>query len=148
MASQKLRSAMTGSSEELKMDMSPMIDMVFLLLMFFLVNAQMIVVKLDDRVKPPIAKNTIPAKVKNGRIVVNIFENGNFATEDGEIIRDDDLLLDYIKKEKELNDGRGYTSKLHLRGHKAVVFRYCRKVIRIAAHAGVDQVIFAAYQVE
>jgi biopolymer transport protein ExbD len=138
---------MTGSSEELKMDMSPMIDMVFLLLMFFLVNAQMIVVKLDDRVKPPIAKNTIPAKVKNGRIVVNIFEDGVFATEDGEILQEDDIL-DYIKKEKELNDGRGYTSKLHLRGHKAVVFRYCRKVIRIAAHAGVDQVIFAAYQVE
>jgi len=147
MASQKLRSAMAGSSEELKMDMSPMIDMVFLLLMFFLVNAQMIVVKLDDRVKPPIAKNTIPAKIKNGRIVVNIFEDGVFATEDGEIIQEDDIL-DYIKKEKELNDGRGYTSKLHLRGHKAVVFKYCRKVIRIAAHAGVDQVIFAAYQVE
>jgi len=46
-----------------------MIDMVFLLLIFFLVNAQMIVVKLDKDVRPPIASNTVVDEVRNGRIV-------------------------------------------------------------------------------
>ena len=45
MASTKLRAAQAGDGEELKVDMSPMIDMVFLLLIFFLVNATMIIVE-------------------------------------------------------------------------------------------------------
>jgi len=147
MASQKLRAAMAGPKDELRMDMSPMIDMVFLLLIFFLVNAQMIVVKLDERVKPPIAFNTKPAKVKNGRIVINVFEDGTYATEDREVLQEDDIF-GMIKKAKADNDGRGYISRLHIRGDKDAVFKYCRKVIRIAARAGVDQVIFAAYKVE
>ena len=146
---------MAGPQDELKMDMSPMIDMVFLLLIFFLVNAQMIVVKLDKNVKPPIASNTQVDELRNGRIVINIFpdeveaqKGARYATEDSELLHDDAAIEDYIKEQKAINDQRGYTSRLHIRGDKDTVFKYCRRVLRIGARNGVDQVIFATYQVE
>jgi biopolymer transport protein ExbD len=58
MASSKLRGASAGHDEEAKLDMSPMIDMVFLLLIFFIVNATAIIVKTDPKVLPPVAKNS------------------------------------------------------------------------------------------
>ena len=53
------KKAYTGlDEEEAKIDMSPMIDMVFHLLIFFIVNATAIIVQTDPEVKPPIAKNS------------------------------------------------------------------------------------------
>ena len=49
---------MADDGDELAIDMSPMIDMVFLLLIFFLVNATMIIVKQDAAVKPPVARSS------------------------------------------------------------------------------------------
>jgi biopolymer transport protein ExbD len=76
MASNKLRSAMAGDEGELAIDMSPMIDMVFLLLIFFLVNASMIIVEMDPNVKPPVASHAKEARQRLGRIVINIREDG------------------------------------------------------------------------
>ena len=50
MASKKLHRAAAGSNDELQVDMSPMIDMVFLLLIFFIVASTVIVVKQDPEV--------------------------------------------------------------------------------------------------
>ena len=152
MASNKLQSARSESDEDLAIDMSPMIDMVFLLLIFFLVNATMIIVKQDPNVNPPVAKNSIKANDGNGRIVVNIYEDGRFFDEQGsergvQLVTDEDIF-DYIKKAKEEEDNLGYTPKLHLRGDKEAVFKHCRKIIRISAKAGVDQVLFATYNFE
>jgi biopolymer transport protein ExbD len=148
MASTKLRTAMAGPQDELKVDMSPLIDIVFLLLLFFLVNATMIVVELDPEVKPPIAAHSDPATDAIGRIVVNIRKDGEFFTEKGLKLEDEDMIFELVENEKKLNESKGYESKLHLRGHKDAVFKHCRKVIRTSARAGVDQVIFAVYMVE
>ena len=48
MASSKLQSAMEEQGDDARMDMSPMIDMVFLLLIFFMVASRMVTVKVDD----------------------------------------------------------------------------------------------------
>ena len=55
MASSKLQSAMEEQGDDARMDMSPMIDMVFLLLIFFMVASRMVTVKVDDKIKPPVA---------------------------------------------------------------------------------------------
>jgi biopolymer transport protein ExbD len=148
MASTKLRTAMAGPQDELKVDMSPLIDMVFLLLIFFLVNATMIIVELDPEVDPPIARHSDPAEDAKGRIVVNIRKDGEFYTEKGMLLTDEDMIFELVENEKKLNEAKGYESKLHLRGHKDAVFKHCRKVIRTSARAGVDQVIFAVYMVD
>lgn len=122
-----------------------MIDMVFLLLMFFLVNATVIVVKQDPNVNPPIAVNSRKAEEGNGRIVVNIYKDGKFTTETKQSLADEEAIIELVKTEKAKIDLLGYKPKLHLRGDKEAVFKYSRQVIRAAAKGGVDQVVFAVY---
>lgn len=136
---------MADEGEGLDIDMSPMIDMVFLLLIFFLVNATMIIVKQDKRVEPPVASHSKKANDGNGRIVINILDNGDLFNEAGEQLNEDEDIFDLVKEQKDLIDTQGYTPKLHIRGDKEAVFKHCRRVIRISAKAGVDQVLFATY---
>ncbi|WP_193212172.1 biopolymer transporter ExbD [Luteolibacter marinus] len=148
MASSKLRDSTSSGEDDLKIDMSPMIDMVFLLLLFFLVNATIIVVKQDPNVNPPVAFNSRVAKDGNGRIVVNVYggdKEGSFTNEAKQPLEDDEAITTLVKEQKEKNDLLGYTSKLHLRGDRDAVFKFSRKVIKAAAKGGVDQVVFAVY---
>jgi biopolymer transport protein ExbD len=146
MASSKLRSATSDKEAECALDMSPMIDMVFLLLIFFIVNATAIIVKTDPEVKPPVAANAMKQKDGSGRIVVNVRTDGTFTAEDfNTILPGEDEIYEIVKTEKEKNDALGQASKLHLRGDKEAVFRYCRTAIRGAARAGVDQVVFGVF---
>jgi biopolymer transport protein ExbD len=127
------------------LDMSPMIDMVFLLLIFFVVNSSQIVVKQDSDVRPPVASFGKKQEDKNGRIVVNVYQDGSFKSEMGEPLDTDDDIFELIKNAREKNDLKSYRSKLHLRGDKDAVFKHSRRVIAISAKAGVEQVMFATY---
>ncbi|HSP42788.1 MAG TPA: biopolymer transporter ExbD [Luteolibacter sp.] len=142
----RLRRSTAEPEAECKMDMSPMIDMVFLLLIFFIVNATAIIVKTDPDVEPPVAKNSKRQTDGSGRIVVNVHEDGTFTAEDFSVLlEDEDAIEDLVKNMKDRNQALGVTSKLHLRGDKDTVFRHSRTVIRAAARAGVDQVVFAVF---
>lgn len=126
--------------------MSPMIDMVFLLLLFFLVNATAIVVRTDPAVRPPVASKGKAQEDGRGRIVVNVRPDGTYTAEDfGVILPGEVEIADLVKKEKAKIDVLGVTPKLHLRGDKDVLFKYSRTAIKAAASAGVDQVVFAVF---
>jgi biopolymer transport protein ExbD len=147
MASKKLRRAAAGEEDEAKVDMSPMIDMVFLLLIFFIVNATAIIVKTDPDVLPPVAKNSKRQEDGRGRIVINVREDGTYTAEDYNVVLTTDRdIVDLVKKKKEEIIPLGIVPKLHLRGDQDAVFKYSRDAIRAAAEAGVDQVVFAVYQ--
>jgi biopolymer transport protein ExbD len=148
MASSKLRAATSEREEECALDMSPMIDMVFLLLIFFIVNATAIIVKTDPQVTPPVASKALKQKDGNGRIVVNVRPDGTFTAEDFSVLPGEDEIYDLVKTRKERNDTLGQASKLHLRGDEKSVFKYSRTAIRGAARAGVDQVVFGVYTKE
>ncbi len=147
MSSNKLRAARAVPEDDAKIDMSPMIDMVFLLLIFFIVNATAIIVKTDPDVLPPVAGNSKRQEDGRGRIVINVRENGTYTAEDFNVILPDDkAIFDLVKREKEKIQALGVVPKLHLRGDVDAVFKYSRVAIRAAAQAGVDQVVFAVYQ--
>lgn len=147
MASSKLREANSDPEAECALDMSPMIDMVFLLLIFFIVNATAIIVKTDPKIKPPIAKSSKRQEDGNGRIVINIREDGTYTAEDYNVIlAGEDDIADLVKVQKERNDSLGRTSKLHLRGDKNAVFKYSRAAVRGAARSKVDQVVFGVFE--
>jgi biopolymer transport protein ExbD len=146
MPSSKLRAAATGQQDETKVDMSPMIDMVFLLLIFFIVNATAIIVKTDPDVLPPVAKNSKRQEDGRGRIVINVRKDGTFTAEDFNIVLTDKDIVDLVKEKKEEIIPLGIVPKLHLRGDQDAVFKYSRTAIRAAAEVGVDQVVFAVYQ--
>jgi len=132
--------------EELKIDMSPMIDMVFLLLIFFIVNATAIIVQTDPKVKPPIAKNSDRQKDGRGRIVINVRPDGTFTNEQFVILPDKQAITEVVKKQKLEIETEGLLPKLHLRGDQNTMFKYSRTAISAAADAGVTQVVFAVYE--
>lgn len=152
MASKKLRSAQSEGDDDTRVDMSPMIDMVFLLLIFFLVNATLIIVEMDKDVKVPIAKHSLKQETKHGRIVINVYGDkdvakGRFRTADGKTsFESDDDLMKYIDEQKQMWEQKGHTPRLHLRAHNSVHFTYVRRAIRAAAQAGVNEVIFITLQ--
>lgn len=147
MASSKLRKVAGATEDELKVDMSPMIDMVFLLLIFFIVASTVIVVKQDSEVKPPVADHSVKAKDGKGRIVINVRQDGTYLDEIGNTtFADSEAIVDYVRKAKEREKAKGISSPIiHLRADKEVAFQHVRKVIRAAAKAGVDKVVFSVY---
>ena len=149
MASSKLRRAASGNEDELKVDMSPMIDMVFLLLIFFIVASTVIVVKQDPEVEPPVARASKKAKDGKGRIVINIRKDGTYLAETADLQFDDDeAITKYVKERKDQEKAKGLVPIIHLRGDKGVPFKHVRTVIRAAAAAGVDNVVFSVYGFE
>ena len=147
MASSKLRRAAGVDEDELKVDMSPMIDMVFLLLIFFIVASTVIVVKQDPEVEPPVAQSSTKPKDGKGRIVINIRKDGMFLAETAQMTFADAADIEkYVKARKDEEVSKGITKPIiHLRGDKGVPFKHVRTVIRAAARAGVDNVVFSVY---
>lgn len=152
MASDKLRALNAKEEKEAEMDMSPMIDMVFLLLIFFIVVSTPLVVKVDPEVKPAVAYNSVKPEDKNGRIILNIrgeedYRKSEFKEEDGGKMKTEDEIAEYVEAEvkriKRMNSD--YTPKLHLRGDKEVLFEFSQIAIAGAARAGVNQIIFSVY---
>ena len=144
MASKRLQQLV--NDDEQSVDMSPMIDMVFLLLIFFLVNSNLAIVKLDDRVEVPVAEDASPQETSNGRIVINVYQDGTFKNENLDLTFQNDAdIEDYINNQRERMVAFGHEPVLHLRGHRKAVFRHSRRVIRSSAAAGVDDVKFATY---
>ena len=149
MASAKLRAAQVQAGDDMKMDMSPMIDLVFLLLIFFMVSSHMIITKIDTEVKPPTAGEAQVAKNNEGRIVVNIYQDGAFHGPDqGMDFATADAVSEYVDSERQKNDEARIKSRLHLRADKRVPTRYIKEVVKAAADALVVEVIFGTYKVE
>lgn len=138
------------------LDMSPMIDMVFLLLIFFIVNATAITVKKDDRVIMPVANNAGEVKSANGCIVVNVYSgtrDSKTKPYDKSVIWWDDEsnplkteteLKAYIKKKAEMFKSQKYELVLYLRGDQDALFKNTKTAIKAAGEVGVSNVMFAA----
>jgi len=141
MASNRLRAFNATEEKEKELDMSPMIDMVFLLLIFFIVVSS----PLDNAIDPG---------EKNGRIVLNVrgedeYYKVNYDSEDGKMTSQDEVT-EYVKAEVERIEafGQDYTPQLHLRGDKGTLFKYSQTAIKGAAEGGVNKVIFSVYPFE
>ena len=149
MASEKFKALVEAENEhDLKMDMSPMIDMVFLLLIFFLVASTIIKLEIDPNVKPAIAENAKTQDDIRGRVVINIYKDGTIYGPRGnkfpELSTDD--VTELCKREKEENDQLGRKTRLHLRADREAPVLLIKKVSKAAGAAGVQDVIFSTYQ--
>ncbi len=104
-----------------------------------------IVVKTDPEILPPVAQGADLQKNKEGRIVVNVRNNGTYTAEDFTILPDENAIQAYVQKAREDIEKLGITPRLHLRGDKEAMFKHGRTAVRAAAAAGVNQVLFATF---
>lgn len=136
-------------SEELEMDMSSMIDLVFLLLIFFMVSSHLIILKIDKRVHPPTATNAQVAQNSTGRIVVNVLEDGSIWAQDEVELPTTEAIVDYVEQLRIRLEANGVNPiRLNLRADEAVDTRIIKRVVKAAGDAGVSDVIFGSYVVE
>ena len=144
-------------TEEANLDMSPMIDMVFQLIIFFMVTAQLITLDKDPDVKVAIAPKGEVGKSIAGRVLINVYSdevmrekgyNSPFGDVKGKELAFDQIT-ELMRAEKEKNDAAGIKPTiLMLRGDRASLVRRTKEALAAAGAAGVNDVIFSALQRE
>ncbi len=144
----------TTEEPEANVDMTPMIDCVFLLLIFFMVSATMSKVDQTPEVKLPIApKAAIPEDLR-ARGVVNIVpigtpvpSGGGVTSEDRPFIvygqlMDEPALVEAITKKK----AEEPELQVYMRVDRDAEFKIVKRAIRACANAGIFDIIFGTFQ--
>ncbi len=133
-------------------DMTPMIDCVFLLLIFFMVSATMSKVDQTPEVTLPVApKAAIPDDLR-GRGVVNIVPLGtpvgDSATSENKPFIIYGQLTDEPGLVKAISDRRATEPELriYMRVDHAAEFKTVKRAIRACANAGIFDIIFGTFQ--
>jgi biopolymer transport protein ExbD len=127
-----------------KMDMTPMIDVVFQLIIFFMLVTDMTQQELAD-LKLPIATESVKDEQQEGRLTVNLLKDGtiqikrkSFDTLDDpgtqQVIRA--LLADAVLKGKKDKDGLSERALL-IRADQTTEFKHVQKLLRICGEMGI-----------
>jgi biopolymer transport protein ExbD len=130
----KLQSKDAG--EDIEMDMSPMIDMVFLLLIFFIVASQIIDEKPKVRV-PEAAAATKPEKTDD-RLMITVTKDDEFFFRLQKVEFEE--LAIKIQQEFEANN----ELRMLIRADGDVPFKTNQKIMKRCAEVGAVDIIFAA----
>ena len=131
----------TQNANDEKVDMAPMIDMVFLLLIFFMVSSHMNQMERID-IDMPIAAHSKVAKDMNNRRTISIDKDGKIflGTVEANLETVRKIVADEQKKIKDL--------KIYLRADRNINHKYVREVMAECAAGGAGEILFAAYETE
>ena len=124
--------------DDAKFVMAPMIDMVFLLLVFFMCASQLSQVQ-NLPLEIPTATQAVVPKERPDRFVVNITKEGDIYG--GNVPVNIDELKTMVKSHKEANPA----IKVYLRADQDTEHKYVRRVMGAMGEAGVDDFIFGAF---
>lgn len=126
--------------DEMGFQLAPMIDMTFLLLIFFMVTTKISKEQIKEEVKLPVASNAlIPEDVSN-RDIISIDAQGRYFI--GQEIADKKRLAEYLKKRFENTP----PLRLYIRADQKTSGKTIKEIMKMAADAGAVDVIFGSYQ--
>ena len=131
------------ADEDIEIDMSPMIDMVFLLLIFFIVASTVIEEKVPIKNIPTAVHATLkPEDDKIDRAVISISADEElFFGINPTPISEDDLLA-YLQKARNENENL----RVMIRCDGNVKYEVNEKVMAICGEAGAMDLIYAAFE--
>lgn len=130
-----------GSADDESVQMAPMIDMVFLLLIFFMVASHLN--KMDRiEIEPPIAENAaVPDELAGRRTISIRADDTIFIGSTSRELHEVSPLVEKARRhEPQL--------KIFLRADRRVKHKRVREVMEACADAGVLEIIFATYESE
>jgi biopolymer transport protein ExbD len=128
------------AEDEVGFQLAPMIDMTFLLLIFFMVTTKISKEQIKEEVKLPVASNAlIPEDVSN-RDIISIDAQGRYFI--GQEIADKKRLAEYLKKRFENTP----PLRLYIRADQKTSGKKIKEIMKMAADAGAVDVIFGSYQ--
>ena len=130
---------------EVSMDMTPMIDVVFLMIIFFMIVSDMSQQDLAE-IKLPMAEQAKEDKTEEGRMIVNIHPDGEIeikrkryptldSTEAANALRG--YLANEVQKGEKDEQGLSERSLL-IRADRTTSFKEVQKVMRICGEQGIQ----------
>jgi len=128
-----------GEEDETRFEMAPMIDMVFLLLIFFMCASHLSVVQ-SLPLEIPTAEHSVVPKERPDRFVVNITADGRLFG--GNTPVDLQALKEMVRRQREMTPG----IKIYLRADRDAAHKHVRKVMDAMGQIGVDDFIFGAFK--
>ena len=130
---------------EVALDMTPMIDVVFLMIIFFMIVSDLTQQDLAE-LTLPVADQAISDEMVEGRLVVNVLPDGAIEIKRKKYPTLDDpmavtVLRNYLALEVqkgEMEDG-GFSEKpLLIRADKKTEFKHLQKIMRICGETGIQ----------
>lgn len=126
--------------DEIGFQLAPMIDMTFLLLIFFMVTTKISKEQVNVEIKLPTASNaSIPDDLSN-RDIISIDKDGTYYI--GHTPADKKQLTDHLKERFKVTP----PLRLYVRADKNTPGKQIKELMRIASEAGAVNVIFGTYQ--
>lgn len=132
------------ASRKLGINMTPMIDVVFLLIIFFLVSSHLTRTETQIELPLPIAKSGAEDKnVDAPRVTLNVKENGQILLTGREI--DIERLEQRLK---EIRETEGDSLEVRVRGSRETPYVFVEPIMLACTKAGIWNVSFAVYTQE
>jgi len=128
------------AEDEIGFQLAPMIDMTFLLLIFFMVTTKISKEQIKVDIKLPIASNGIIPSDLSNRDIISIDGDGQYFIGQEPATREE--LSNYLKKRFEVVP----PLKIYVRADKNTPGKKIKELMRIASEAGALNVIFGSYQ--
>ncbi|MEZ5302244.1 MAG: biopolymer transporter ExbD [Verrucomicrobiales bacterium] len=139
-------------ADEAKGDLSPMIDLVFLLLIFFMVASTMIRFRMDPDVKIPIGDAATKKTTAAGRVIINVYSDEITEQKGGRRFADEfsnplteDEITEMVKEADLRNKKASVDTWIHLRADKNAPVEFTKRAVKAASAAGVIEVVFSTY---
>jgi len=128
--------------EEIGFQMSPMIDIVFQLIIFFMVVSTFSQLQLEEDILVPVAYYSKEKEVIPGEMLINVKKDGKYVVNQREY--DERTLADliYMTTKKNPNMQLNVT----IRADKRTPHKYILKAIKACSEAGISKVSFIAVQ--
>lgn len=131
-------------SGEVNFNMTPMIDVVFLLIIFFLVSSHLAKQETQLPLDLPLADSGAePVSLERPRVTINITPDGSLLLA-GRAQSPSELQRHLA----ELRTKEGDDLEVRIRSDRSVAYRYVEPIMLSAARAGVWNVTFAVYRTE
>lgn len=125
--------------DDLEVDMSPMIDMVFLLLIFFIVASQVI----DEKPKvdiPYAAYSKVPENT-TGRLMITVTKEGKFYIGQAEL-----KSIDELKEHLATALDADPNLRILIRSDSDTKYKIDEKVMTACAEVGANDLIYSAFE--
>lgn len=128
-----------SQEDDAKFAMAPMIDMVFLLLVFFMCASKM---SQDQSIELeiPDAQHAVVPKERPDRYIVNIRENGDLFCGSQQVTGPDEVA-EVVGALYEQNP----KLKIYIRADEDTEHKHVREVMKVLAGKGIDDYIFGAF---
>jgi biopolymer transport protein ExbD len=126
--------------DEVSFQLTPMIDMTMLLLIFFMVTHKLSENQSLSNIHLPKASSAVkPPEHIGNRDIINVSKEGEFSLGEGRKISIEDLKIYLKKKYEKQNDAITY-----IRADRQVESKKIKVLLQLAAEVGVNQFIFAS----